>query len=140
MLTVVTGPPCVGKTTHVQTHAKPGDIVVDYDALAVALGSPDSHDHPAPVAYVAKAARQTAIRAAIGCHRGGARVWIIDTSPSPGRQRQYAKAGAQVITLTAPPEVLHARAKDRPKAWHRLIDTWLAEHGEQADPRGMRAW
>ncbi|MFI0484876.1 AAA family ATPase [Actinomadura sp. 9N215] len=128
VLTIVTGPPCAGKTTHVRTHAKPGDIVVDYDQIAQALGSPDTHDHPAPIAYVAKAARQTAIRAAIGCHRRGSTVWIIDTAPSPHRQHQYAKAGAKVITLTAPADELHRRAQDRPEAWHALIDQWLADH------------
>lgn len=129
MLTIVTGPPCGGKTTHVQTHAQPGDIIIDYDQLAVALGSPDHHDHPSATAYVTKAARAAAIRAAIGCHRRGARVWIIDGDPSPHRHHQYAKAGAQVITITAHHTELHRRADaDRPDHWHALIDQWLTTH------------
>lgn len=141
MLTVVTGPPCAGKTTHVRQHAKPGDIVIDYDHIAQAIGSPDTHDHPAPIAYVARAMRTTAIRAALGCARRGARVWIIDTTPTPHRQHQYAKAGAEVVTLTASRADLHRRADEgRPKAWHAMIDTWLDGHGEPPDPRGLRAW
>jgi predicted kinase len=31
MLTVVTGPPCAGKTTYVRNNAKPGDIIIDFD-------------------------------------------------------------------------------------------------------------
>lgn len=145
MLTVVTGPPCSGKTTHVREHAKPGDIVIDYDQLAQALGSPDTHDHPADVAYVARAARQTALRAALGCARRGSRVWIIDTAPTAHRAHQYAKAGAQVLRLTATPAELHRRAEaERPEAWHGMIDKWLAAHGdehaEQPAARGLRPW
>jgi predicted kinase len=149
VLTVVTGPPCSGKTTHVRAHAQPGDIVIDYDQMAQALGSPTTHDHPSAVAYVTRAARQAAIRAALGCHRRGARVWIIDTEPSPGRRRQYAEAGAEVVTLLAPAEELHRRAADRPQAWHAAIDRWLRSHPDavtsgddraRPDARGVRPW
>lgn len=34
VITVVTGPPCSGKSTYVRTHARPGDIIVDFDAIA----------------------------------------------------------------------------------------------------------
>lgn len=145
MLTVVTGPPCAGKTTHVHANAKPGDIVIDYDTLAVALGSPDSHDHPGAVAYTAKAARQAAIRAAIGCHRKGARVWVIDTDPTPHRLHQYRKAGAKIVTLVTDRDELHRRATDdgRPAEWHASIDRWLTAHGDapgEPTPAGLRPW
>lgn len=145
MLTVVTGPPCSGKTTHAQTHAKPGDIVIDYDHIAQALGSPDTHDHPSAIAYVTEAARRAAIRAAIGCHRRGARVWVIDTEPTDQRRHQYNQAGADIITITADPAELHRRAsQSRPKRWHAVIDQWFADHGSDEAPRprlrGIRSW
>jgi hypothetical protein len=37
MLTVVVGPPAGGKSTWVLERAGPGDIVIDFDRLAVAL-------------------------------------------------------------------------------------------------------
>ena len=44
MITIVLGPPCGGKSTYVAEQAQSGDVVVDYDALAQALGSPTPHD------------------------------------------------------------------------------------------------
>src|SRR5690606_407861 len=60
VLYVVTGPPASGKSTWVRAHAKPGDVVVDYDILAGALsGAPSGnpHDHPEPIRTVAFKAR-----------------------------------------------------------------------------------
>lgn len=67
MLTVVIGPPAAGKSTWVLERAKPGDIVIDFDRLAVALSATggDPHDHPPAVAAVTRAARTAAIEAAI---------------------------------------------------------------------------
>jgi predicted kinase len=33
MITVVTGPPCGGKSTYIQDNAKDGDIIIDMDRL-----------------------------------------------------------------------------------------------------------
>ena len=44
-VTVVAGPPCSGKTHHVRTNAGPDDLVIDWDEIAVRLGSPRSHIH-----------------------------------------------------------------------------------------------
>lgn len=144
MLTVITGPPCSGKTTYAREHAKPGDLVIDFDQLAQALGSPDTHDHPSATVYVTRAAWQTAVRAAIGCHHRGARVWLIDTEPSAHRRHQYSKAGAKVVTLTAPAAELHRRATEagRPPAWHVSIDKWLTRHDDTPQPAsgGLRPW
>lgn len=145
MLTVVTGPPCAGKTTHVAKHKQAGDLVIDYDAIAVALGSPDSHDHPEHIKAAARAARQAAIKQGIGAHHAGHTVWIIDSSPNPGRRRWYHRHNAQIINLTAPRDILHARAREagRPARWHHYIDRDLAQtdHGhEQASTGGLRAW
>ena len=67
---VVTGPPCSGKTHHVQEHRNPGDVVIDFDTLAHALGYPHEHaawppdDHPARA--VALRARASDLKAATG--------------------------------------------------------------------------
>jgi len=44
-VTVITGPPAAGKTTFVQSMCCPGDVVIDFDALAAAL-LPHAGDHP----------------------------------------------------------------------------------------------
>lgn len=37
---VVTGPPCSGKSTYVDEHANRGDLVIDLDRIAYAVGYP----------------------------------------------------------------------------------------------------
>lgn len=126
MLTVVTGPPCSGKSTHVLLHARPGDIIIDLDLIAQALGSDRSHGHADQITRVAMTAREAAIRAVLTLHRGGARAWIVDCDPSSARREQYHRAGARWVRLTASRAELHRRAADRPAEWHQMIDRQLA--------------
>jgi broad-specificity NMP kinase len=139
MLTIITGPPCSGKTTYARTHARPGDIVVDFDALAQALGSPVSHGHDHHLWKVAIEARTAAVRAAIQQHRQGATAWIVDSRPTEAAREAYRKAGGRIVDLTATREELHRRAsEDRPASWHARIDTFLDGHDPQ--PRTVTRW
>jgi uncharacterized protein len=127
VLTVVTGPPCSGKSTYVREHAAAGDIVVDFDVIAQALGSPVSHGHGDFHRRVTFAARDAAIRESLALHRRGAVVWVVDSRPSAPRRRQYNVAHARFVNLSATAEELHARASAcRPEGWHALIDEFLA--------------
>jgi hypothetical protein len=100
MFTVITGPPCSGKSTYARGRAQPGDIVIDYDVLAVALTGPgaDSHDHAPAVAEVTHAARAAAIEVALRLARQ-VDVYLIDSQPSARRLSDYRAAGANVVTL-----------------------------------------
>lgn len=133
MLTVVTGPPCSGKTTYVTQHRCEGDIVIDYDNLAQALGSPVRHGHGDAVGQVTRAAREAAIRVAVDQHRyAGARVWIVDTKPPKHRRQQYHRASAQWVRLDVDRAELHRRASiERPELWHQLIDDWFLPAAEE---------
>lgn len=128
MLTVVTGPPCAGKTTYVRQHALPGHIIIDFDLIAQALGSPVSHGHDDPLCKVAVEARSAAIRAAIRCHGQGATAWVIDSRPTPVGRREYLAAGARIVSLSATAGELHRRADEdgRPASWHARIDQFIA--------------
>lgn len=128
MLTIVTGPPCSGKTTYIQEHAKSGDVIVDFDAIAQALGSPVAHGHTGHIWKVAIEARDTAIATAITCHHNRATVWIIDSKPTQAARQRYIKHGAKIVDLTASAEELHARAyaAGRPREWHQRIDRFTS--------------
>lgn len=142
MLTVVTGPPCSGKTTYIRQRAVAGDIVIDLDAIARTLGSPDTHDHPPTILAVAAAARHGAITEAIRQHhRRGVTVWIVDASPSTTRQVQYDRAGATIVRLSADRAELHRRAtaSSRGQATHRRIDAWSEAMPGQGEA-GSRPW
>jgi PDZ domain-containing secreted protein len=137
MLTVITGAPCSGKTTYMHQHAMPGDVQIDFDTIAQALGAPAPHGHAGHLWHVTLAARNSAITQAIQQHHRGARVWIVDCVITRGRRQQYEKNNARIITLTEDRAVLHARATaGRPSDWHALIDEWLANDGKppERDP------
>jgi hypothetical protein len=124
MMTVVTGLPCSGKSMYVQSQANPGDIIIDLDKLAQALGSPVSHGHTRPIKSVAIVARRAAIAEAIKHHLRGAVVWVIESQLNDVKLRSYKRVNAQVIELTADTAELHRRATaaNRPPEWHYLID------------------
>lgn len=137
MLTVIQGAPCSGKSTYLREHAQPGDIVIDFDVLAVALGSGDPHDHPRHIRMVAIDMRRTAIASALQQHAQGHTVWIVDINPGE-RMPAYRRAGAVFVTMEAPLEELHARATaERPERWHGLIDEHAAKAA--APPRRPRS-
>jgi AAA domain len=140
VLTVVTGPPCAGKTTYVRQHAKPGDIIVDFDLIAQALGSPVSHGHNGQLREVAAAAWAGAVRGAIAQHQAGRRAWIVDARPRPYRSEQYQRAGARLVHLEAEAAELHRRADEagRPALVHAWIDQYDA--GDDPSPRTVTRW
>jgi len=142
VLTVVTGPPCSGKTTYLQQHARPDDIVIDFDAIAQALGSHVGHGHSAHIASVAGKAWFAAVCEAIAQHHAGRRAWVIDTAPTASRRRQYEAAGARTVTCSETPQELHARADgNRPPSWHARIDQWFASQGrDDPQPRPRTRW
>lgn len=77
----VIGPPCSGKTTYVAERAKPGDLIVDWDALMAAISGSAGHSrHPALIGYVAEA--RDAIIARLRQRRAGQEpqsAWIISS-------------------------------------------------------------
>lgn len=138
MLTVITGAPCSGKTTYVRTHAKAGDVIIDFDQLAKALGSPVEHEHPQHIRMVTIDTRKAAINSAIQQHHKGATVWIIDTNPAD-RMAAYRKAGARIETMTADTDELHRRAAaSRPPLWHTLIEQYLVTNAVGPTPSRRR--
>jgi hypothetical protein len=113
-LTVVTGPPAGGKTTHIREHAAAGDVVIDLDRIASVLtteGGPD-HGHVTAVTRVARAARDAAIREALSLTDDTA-VWLIDSNPTPAALARYTERGARVVTCDPGPDVLAQRLADR---------------------------
>ncbi|ANA87604.1 polynucleotide kinase [Gordonia phage Jeanie] len=134
-VTVVCGPPAAGKTTFIHEHAKPGDVVIDFDALAVALQLPgaSTHDHPDGVPHVAAAARTAAIAAATG-PRGRARVWLVDTQPTPKRLGSYRARGWRVVTIDPGRDVVMARMGERPPRALEAVARWYDGVEQVATP------
>jgi hypothetical protein len=126
VLTVVTGPPCAGKSTYVRAASAPGDIVVDLDVIASALSGvdPDAHDHPRHVRVVAIAATSAAIARALRFARTSVRIWVIQCTPSASDREAYRRAGATFKLIDPGLGVCLERASDRPPHMRGLILDW----------------
>jgi predicted kinase len=126
-LYVITGPPCVGKSTWVRQRAKIGDIVVDLDRLALAITAEQTphHDYPAHIRRAAIHVRKSAVAVALAYSRTGTS-YVIHAKPTERATRMYAKHGAHVIALDAPWHVLIERAKTErpPHVWTTLATWW----------------
>jgi len=133
-LTVVVGPPAGGKSTWVLEHAKPGDVVIDFDRLAVALtgSGGDPHDHAPAVTSVARAARTAAIEAALKL-AGKTDVYLIHSSPGRERMQRYRELGARIQVVDPGRDVVRQRCKaERPQRMFAVIDEWYREQRDQA--------
>lgn len=125
-VTVVTGPPAAGKTTHVREHAQDGDVIIDFDLIANALSGKeaDNHEHAAHIQAVTKAARQAALDAAI---KTSARVWLIHAIPSEKQQAEYSARGADIITIDPGKDVVMKRIKaERPARMAKAAGAWYS--------------
>jgi predicted kinase len=126
MLYVITGPPCVGKSTWVRERAKTGDIVVDLDRLALALTAENTphHEYPAHIRKAAIVLRRTAVEIAIAHSKRGTS-YIIHAKPPGKSLNRYLRLRAHIVELTAPWPVLVERAKaERPKHIWKTLATW----------------
>jgi len=131
MIHVITGPPCGGKSTHIKTHAQPGDIIIDMDRLALALTTDgtNSHEYSAEVRRVARAARKAAVREAM--HIGyliRQNVWIIHTDPPPDALREYRAHSARITLIDPGRDVCLERVKARPTQNQRLVKEVLEKY------------
>ncbi len=93
----VIGPPGSGKTSYIAQHRQPNELVLDFDALAYALGSdtPDHHTQP-HTRLIVELVKQVWFPLLGHIERQGTAghtVWIIHAYPSAGALRQYQRRG-----------------------------------------------
>lgn len=119
MIHVIIGAPCAGKSTYVRENAKRGDVIVDYDSLAKALGA-DGHLPDGDIKQAAFRARKAAIEY---CVETKCEAWIIHTSPTDEQREAYEKAGAEFIEMDTDMDTCLQRAIDdeRPPETEQII-------------------
>lgn len=133
MLHVVTGPPAAGKTTFVALNAQPGDIRIDFDAIANLIsGMPaDNHEHSLAIIDIATIARGEAIESALLISREET-VWIIDTDPGWVRLEQYKRHDAIIHVIDPGEEITLARAcAERTEHQIQVARRWYAARAAQ---------
>lgn len=130
-IVVVIGPPASGKTTWVREHAGPGDVVIDFDSIARALGTTpdaDEYAHPQHVSWIARGARKAAIdratRLATRCT-----VYVIHAIPSARDLDDYRFMRYEVEVIDPGYEVVRARVEaQRPPSFMQAVNTWYAAY------------
>ena len=135
---LIAGPPAAGKSTYVQEHAKPGDVVLDYDEIARELGSPDPWDHPHEIGVAAEREMQRRL-ARLPDDRDA---WVIRSAPKrEAREALAAEIGADVIVLDVPADEAKARAArdGRPSWTASAIDRWWDRYEPSTDSPAVLA-
>lgn len=124
---VIIGPPAAGKSTLVRQQARMGDVVIDLDAIALALmpvDAPSSHVYPQHVRHIAIGARKAAIERAVRLTER-CTVWLIHAIPTPEQLAEYRGLRYEIVTVDPGREVVESRARiERPAFMHKQITRW----------------
>jgi hypothetical protein len=146
VLYVVSGPPGAGKSSWIRAHAKPVDVVIDFDLLALALSGPGAGDraYTRTLEKVVHKARWAAIREA-EMHLDQIDVYLINTSPSPRDRANYKRLGAKMITVDPGRDIVMQRIADmRQPGMAAVAERWYKKHraaqSHTAMPQASRRW
>ncbi len=134
--TLVTGPPCSGKNTYVARCKQPGDLVVDFDALIMALGGDESHNHPGLLKGYAFEARDAVIRR--WAYKRDTDVWVIGTCPRRSDREKFTRQGFRVVTMDADEKTCVQRARaERPVEWLEYVHRYFQQYEAPLDSEGV---
>lgn len=113
-------------------HKQPSDLVIDYDAIAQALGSTHTHDHPPELlpfvhhtvdALLDRLSRQVRQRA-----------WLIRCEPTTW-DMAAAREHIRLDHVDMDECLRRARDAGRPPCWEYMIRQWFeAQNRTQATP------
>ncbi|WP_425832587.1 hypothetical protein [Streptomyces fractus] len=145
MLYVVTGPPAAGKSSWIDAHAKPEDIVIDLDRIAMSLSGPGAPNwnQGELIVRVAQRARYAAMDEAIQ-HLDRLDVYLIHTMPNPKAMAKYKRLNARIVAVDPGREVVMKRiAAMRSPAMEGVATRWYNARRRQSVtgmPQSSRRW
>ncbi|MET9517025.1 AAA family ATPase [Streptomyces sp. NPDC002994] len=126
----MTGPPAAGKSSWIRAHAKPADVVIDLDLIALAMAGPgaDHHAHGDVLLRVVHRARQAAIREAEQ-HLDQVDVYLIHTMPQAKARARYKRLGARIVVVDPGEQIVRQRVRDmRQPGMEAVVTRWYRDH------------
>jgi len=131
---VICGSPGCGKTTYVKRHAKPGDLILDRDAIWQALtGQPYYYSPEALAPFVAAAWDGILVR--LEQPSSIYRAWIVVGAPRPEQRQELAdRLGAKIILIDAHKQECYdhigrdARRSQNAGAWQEIVNRWFKNY------------
>ncbi|MFI2911126.1 AAA family ATPase [Streptomyces sp. PDY-4] len=145
MLYVVTGPPAAGKSSWIDAHAKPRDIVIDLDRITQALtgpGAPAWNQDPLHV-RVAHRARYAVIEEALQL-LDRLDVYLIHTMPSAKAMAKYKRYKARIVVVDPGEAIVMQRIESmRAPEMERVATRWYrarAGRPRESMPQASRSW
>jgi predicted kinase len=135
VLYVITGPPAAGKSSWIDAHAKPSDVVIDLDRITVALTGPGApHWNHAPLQHrVAQRARYAAID-----------VYLIHTMPNAKAMAKYKRLRARIVVVDPGETIVMQRIEAmRAPEMERVASRWYNARRHlprEAMPQASRRW
>jgi hypothetical protein len=143
-IALVIGPSCAGKTTFVQENKGEHDLVIDYDAIATALGRNPNRDgvlnpHPTDALHDATMIARNALLNAIRKGKiNTGRIWII--SANPKAEEIFPFHTLKVIDPGRLETINRARHAGRSEASKDLILNWYAVRAGETISKSSRDW
>lgn len=125
MITFILGPSCAGKSTKARELQAPGDIIIDFDSLAIALGSEKNHDHPDSIMDAVHPVRVLLENKALN-GEFNSDVWAIRSWIKPELIKDFGEQGAKFLVIDPGKEVALQRAEEdnRPAGTKERIESW----------------
>ena len=103
--------------------------MVDFDALIMALGGDESHNHPQLLKGYAFEARDAVIRR--WAYKRDTDIWVIGTCPRRSDREKFTKQGFRVVTMDTPKSVCMDRARaERPGEWQEYVHRYFVQYEE----------
>lgn len=141
-VTLVCGPPASGKSSFVRQRMRPGDLILDVDALFEALSGQPVFEKPAAILPFVLAARDAALDRLASQPRGVAHAWVIACAPHPReRERLAERFNAHVLVMETSAEECLRRIQADPlrastaQRWAPLVRDWWHEYRRREGER-----
>lgn len=132
---IVWGSPLAGKSEYVRQEMRPGDLLIDIDALWKAVSGQDIYIKPNNLRFNIFALRDALYDQIYTRYGQWYDCYIIGGFANALERNDLAqRLGAETIYIESSKEECLARIKQRPNIWREYIVAWWAEYNRYTPP------